>query len=244
MWPFNRRSVRIETRQTLKELERLILGDDADRIVVNPTTALKCTTVHASVRILSESLEQLPLHLYRRAGKGRERASDHPLAEVLNVKASPWMTAGMFRYQMMKDLCTHGNAYAIIIRNSRKQVIELHRVNPDAVAIRRDELTKGPVYEVAQSKGPPLVYPFGDIFHLRWLSEDGIRGESPVMLAKEEIGLALGLQSYASRIFRNGGRPPRIPQGSDHRFQQGEDQEELCRRHHRQVTAGRRPDAG
>lgn len=162
MWPFNRRSeqigraerIEIEVRQTLKELERLILGSDDGAIVVNPTTALKCTTVHASVRILAESLEQLPFHLYRRVGDGRERASDHPLAEVLNIKVNPWMTAGVFRYQMMKDLCTHGNAYAIIIRNTRKQVIEMHRVNPDAVSIRRDELTKGPVYEVAQAKGP------------------------------------------------------------------------------------------
>lgn len=207
MWPFAARENRIETRQTLEELQRLVLGHDAETIVVTPSTALKCTTVHASVRILAESVSQLPLHLYRRNGDARERATDHPLSAVVAHLANPWTTAITFRLQALVDLCLHGNSYAVIVRNSRKQVVELHRVRPEAVSVKRDERTLEPVYEVAQKGAPAKVYSYADVLHLRWISVDGLAGESPVILAKEEIQLALGLQRYAARIAGRGGRP-------------------------------------
>lgn len=208
MWPFNRRIERIETRQTLKELERLILGDDSDGIVVGPTTALRCIHVHTATRILSESIAQLPLHAYRKSSDGRVRANDHPLEAVLSDITSPGRTAYLFRLQAMVDVCTWGNTYAVIVRNSRNQVIELHRVRPDAVSVKQDEATLAPVYEISQSKGLAKRYAADDVLHIKWLSCDGLKGESPVELAKDEIRLAMGLQSYASRIFRHGGRPP------------------------------------
>src|SRR5690606_7825972 len=130
------------------------------------------------------------------------------LENVVAHMANPWTSANAFRLQAMVDLCLWGNAYAVIVRNRSKQVLEFHRINPAAVAIRQDETTLAPVYEVSQRNGPIKRYDFGDVLHLRWLSTDGLKGESPVDLAKDEIRLALGLQAYASRIFRNGGRPP------------------------------------
>jgi HK97 family phage portal protein len=105
------------------------------------------------------------------------------------------------------DLCLWGNAYAVIVRNSRRQVIELHRVKPEAVSVKRDEASMEPVYEVSQKNGPVKRYSFADVLHLKWLSVDGLVGESPTGLAKEEIQLALGLQRYAARIAGRGGRP-------------------------------------
>lgn len=214
MWPFTRNIVQIEHRQTLAELTRLIMGDDPDTIVVTPATALRCTTVHAATRILAESVSQLPLHLYRRDGDGRARADDHPLGNVIAHMANPWTPAIAFRLQAMVDLCLWGNAFAVIVRNSRKQVIEFHRVKPEAVTVKQDDSTLEPFYEIAQKASPAKRYAYGDVLHLRWLSTDGLKGESPVDLAKDEIKLALGIQSYASRLFRNGGRPPGYLKGA------------------------------
>lgn len=215
MWPFTRNIVQIEQRQTLEELAKLIFGDDTDSIVVTASTSLTCSTVHAAVRILSESISQLPLHLYRKGNDGsRKRETDHPLETVIADMASPGRTAFAFRLQAMVDVCTHGNSFAVIVRNSRKQVIELHRVSPDKVAVKQDETTLAASYEISQGKGPVKVYPFGDVLHLRWLSTDGLKGESPVELAKDDIKLALGIQRYAARLFRNGGRPPGYLKGA------------------------------
>src|SRR5690606_15665427 len=161
-------------------LQRLILGEDTDTIVVTPSSSLKCSPVHASVRILAESCSQLPLHLYRRNGDGRDRADDHPLANVVAHMANPWTSAIMFRLQAIVDLGLWGNAYAVIVRNSRRQVIELHRVKPEAVSVKRDEASMEPVYEVSQKNGPAKRYSFADVLHLKWLSVDGLLGESPV----------------------------------------------------------------
>lgn len=214
VWPFTRNIVQVEQRQTLQQLELLIMGDDPDTIIVTPATALKCSPVHAAVRILAESVSQLPLHLYRRDGEGRARADDHPLETVIAHMANPWTSANAFRLQAMVDLALWGNAFAVIVRNSRKQVIELHRVKPEAVTVKQDDRTLVPFYEIAQKGAPAKRYAYGDVLHLRWLSTDGLKGESPVELAKDEIRLALGIQHYASRLYRNGGRPPGYLKGA------------------------------
>ena len=46
---------------------------------VNDRTALQIIAVYACVRVLSEALAQLPLHVYQYTDKGKERVPQHPL---------------------------------------------------------------------------------------------------------------------------------------------------------------------
>jgi phage portal protein BeeE len=51
---------------------------------VNHETAMRVATVFACVRILAESIAQLPLILYRVDGDTKTRALDHPLYWLLH----------------------------------------------------------------------------------------------------------------------------------------------------------------
>ena len=84
---------------------------------VNEYTAMQTTAVYACVRILSEALASLPLHLYRYTEKGKERVYDHPLARLLHDEPNPEMTSFVFRETLMSHLLIWGNAYAQIIRD-------------------------------------------------------------------------------------------------------------------------------
>ena len=85
---------------------------------------MQMTAVYACVRILSEAIAGLPLHLYRYTSEGsKEKAIDHPLYLLLHDEPNPEMSAFVFRETLMTHLLLWGNAYAQIIRNGKGEVV-------------------------------------------------------------------------------------------------------------------------
>ena len=87
---------------------------------VNERTALQTTAVYSCVRILSEAVAGLPLHVYRYGENGSKvKALDHPLYRLLHDEPNPEMASFNFRETLMGHLLLYGNAYAQIIRTAR-----------------------------------------------------------------------------------------------------------------------------
>ena len=93
---------------------------------VTDRTALQHIAVYACVRVLSEAIAQLPLHLYKYNENGKERVPQHPLYFLLHDQPNPEMTSFVFRETLMSHLLIYGNAYAQIIRNGRGDVLGLY----------------------------------------------------------------------------------------------------------------------
>lgn len=106
---------------------------------------MQMTAVYACVRILSESIAGLPVHLYKyREDGSKEKAIDHPLYRILHDEPNPEMTSFVFRETLMTHLLLWGNAYAQIIRNGKGQVLGLYPLMPNRMTVDRDE--KGHLY--------------------------------------------------------------------------------------------------
>ncbi|HMM73032.1 MAG TPA: phage portal protein, partial [Rhodocyclaceae bacterium] len=103
---------------------------------VNPGTAQSVSAVYACVSAIAETVASLPLILFRRAGEDRERATDHPLYQVLHDQANPEMSALEFREWMMACTLLRGNAFARMVRGWDGQVRELWPLSPDTQVIR------------------------------------------------------------------------------------------------------------
>lgn len=71
---------------------------------VNEMTAMQTTAVYACVRILSEAIASLPIHVYRYKDGGKEKVCDHPLYTLLHDEANPEMTSFVFRETLMSHL--------------------------------------------------------------------------------------------------------------------------------------------
>jgi phage portal protein BeeE len=124
---------------------RFFIGGSSSGKNVNERSAMQMTAVYSCVRILSEAVASLPLHVYKynRDG-GKEKAVKHPLYFLLHDEPNPEMTSFVFRETLMTHLLLWGNAYAQIIRNGKGEIIALYPLMPNRMTVDRDD--KGQLY--------------------------------------------------------------------------------------------------
>lgn len=166
--------------------------------------AMTVSAVWAAVRVVSETVGMLPLHLYRRRDDGgKEPAREHPIEVVLSQRPNPWQTPMEFREMMQGHVELRGNAYARILPGRLGPVDQLVQVHPDLVD--PEQLDDGEiVYHVRDRNGQRTTYLADEIFHLRGLSSDGVKGLSTIAYARESLGLTSATEEYASRLFGQG----------------------------------------
>jgi HK97 family phage portal protein len=119
---------------------RFFFGATTSGKAVTERSAMQMTAVYSCVRILSEAIAGLPIHLYRYGENGsKEKATDHPLYFILHDEPNPEMTSFVFRETLMTHLLLWGNAYAQIIRNGKGEVVALYPLMPNRMAVDRDK---------------------------------------------------------------------------------------------------------
>ncbi len=159
-------------------------------VQVTQDVALSCSAVYACVKVLSETIAQPPLMLYRREGEERGRAKNHPLFWLLHDAPNPEMSAFQWRETLMAHLCLRGNHYSLIDRDRANRVRALWPLSPDRMIVRRSEPGAPLIYDYRGPRGTEK-YAADEILHLRGMSLDGIIGLSPIAVARDVIGAAV-----------------------------------------------------
>ena len=202
------------TNRTSGSAYSFFMGGSTSGKRVNERTAMQMTAVYSCVRILSEAIAGLPLHVYKyNETGGKEKAVDHPLYFLLHDEPNPEMTSFVFRETLMTHLLLWGNAYAQIIRNGKGEVVSLYPLMPDRMTVNRD--TKGQLYyeyqvsndDAPTVKGSTLILKPSDVLHIPGLGFDGLVGYSPIAMAKNAIGMAIACEEYGAKFFANGANP-------------------------------------
>lgn len=201
-----------EQRELPKKFEDFIKSVDLDDyggssagVTVSEESAMRTSAVYACVKILAETVASLPLQLFKREKNKKVKAESHPLFSCLYELPNGETTSFNFREVMMTALLLWGNAYARIIRDKSGHTKELWYLRPDLMTVSRE---KGKLkYEYSTESGGMLKYKPDDIFHVKGLSFDGIKGLSPIGQMREAIGLSLATEQYGATFFGNGARP-------------------------------------
>lgn len=170
---------------------------------VNTTTAEGISAVYACVAAISETVGSLPLDVYRNTDNGREKAKTHPLYRLLHDAPNNYQTALEFREQMQRHVLLRGNAYAEIVWNPNGSVKALLPMHPDSVTVLRSSLGNL-VYDHVDGKGNQRRLLADEVLHLRYHSDDGILGRSPIQVARDTIGLALAERTHGAKMFEQG----------------------------------------
>ena len=189
--------------EEMVEQRRTVAG-----IHISPDTSLQCSAVLGCVRVLSSAIAQLPCHLMRRRPDGgKEIAMEHPLNELLAYQPNSWMTAYEYKELCQSHLLLWGNSYSLIKSGRRGSVSELIPLHPSRMSIQMLENGRLRYTYQQPDTAVPEVYTQDQIFHLRWLSQDGITGFVPTTLSRDAIALARATELHSGAYFGNGARP-------------------------------------
>ena len=190
------------------------MGGTTSGKAVTERSAMQMTAVYSCVRILSEAVAGLPLHLYKYTDSGgKAMALDHSLYRLLHDEPNPEMSSFVFRETLMTHLLLWGNAYAQIIRNGKNEIVALYPLMPNKMTVDRDEA--GRLYytyyrgsdEAIKDKDFAVTLHSSDVLHITGLGFDGLVGYSPIAMAKNAIGMAIACEEYGAKFFANGAAP-------------------------------------
>lgn len=171
---------------------------------VTAQTAESISAVYGCVSAISETVASLPLDVYRHSDDGRDKARTHPLYALLHDTPNDWQTALEFREQLQRHVLLRGNGYARIRWSGAGRVQALEPIHPDSVSILRNSTSERLVYEYTDRHGKLQRLTADEMLHLRFHSDDGILGRSPIAVARDTLGLALAERTHGAKMFEQG----------------------------------------
>jgi len=200
------------------KLEDFIKGTDIDTagmsnsgVNVDEDTALKISAVYACVKVISETVASLPLKLLKEEENGdMQKARHHPLYPLLADTPNNEMSAFTFREMLMTNLLLWGNAYALIRRNRRGEIVELYPFKSKNMEVTRDPSSRALQYRYTsedETTAQTTIYRARQVLHIPAFSFDGVVGVSPITYAREAMGLSLATEEFGARWFGSGARP-------------------------------------
>lgn len=201
-------------KNSLLTTKSFFWGTSNSGSTVNERTALETSAVYSCVRVISEAIACLPLHIYKYDGEGALIAREHELYDLLHTEPNPEMSSFVFRQTLMSHLLLYGNAYAQIIRDAGGRVKALYPLFPDKIDENRAE--NGELYYTywrnnderrKGEKSGGITLHKDEVLHIPALSFDGLVGYAPIALAKNPIGLAIAAEEYGASFFSNNASP-------------------------------------
>lgn len=171
---------------------------------ITPESATGIAAVHACVQLIAESMASLPLAPLRRLDNGGKAAdTNHPLYSVLHDQANKIQTAMEFREQFIASCLLTGNGYARKVIDGRGNAVALEPLNSQHV--RPVKLTNGRIryeYQSPGSKAETLLQ--DEVLHLRYRSNDGVMGLSPIAIARQTLSTAKAQQDFETAFYNKG----------------------------------------
>lgn len=207
LWPFSRkaeqRSMTIEEWLAMAGIPNTGSGE-----YVSAGTAESLPAVMNAVSVISEAVATMPCYLYRvtndKGREAREWLSNHPVDFLLNEQPNDCQTPYQFKRTMMRHCLLNGNAYAVIRWGRDGQPESLHPYAPGTVVPER---LSGHRYKYTITEpfsGITRTYLQEEILHLRYATDDGFLGRSPITICREALGLGLAQQRHGANIMKEG----------------------------------------
>lgn len=198
-----------------KEIETLIResfggGVTGSGVSVNSDTAMQQATVYSCVKVLSQSISQMPVHLMERTGKGKdavtEKAIEHRLYRLLHDQPNSWMTAPELWGMCIAYNSLVGDFLAFKITYNG-EVRELIPINHSRVMEIRQNPDWSLTYKIANPDGGYKEYSQYQIFHVRGLSINGYSSLNPIAYFRETIGVGKASEKFKAQYFGKGMQP-------------------------------------
>jgi len=186
----------------------LLGGPTWANVKVNADTQLQIAAAFSAIRLVAETVGTLPLHLYRKTAKGRERATRDPRYLLVHDQPNEYMTAVEWKEAMVVSLMTMGQSYNYVNQlESTGRIVSIQPVHKSRV---KPEITlDGAVkYWLTMRNGQPLELVRRQICPIRGFGGVGdLEGFAPHQIHANSLALTVAVERYGAEFFGGGGRP-------------------------------------
>lgn len=172
---------------------------------VTDAQMLSLTAAWRSVKIITETVGSLPLHLMLKTDDVPKMATEHPLYDRLHTKSSTYQTAPAMVEQLVMSLCLWNQAY--IRRRGIGNRAQLYAISPAFVQpeVINDGLDV--VWHVTEN-GRTSTLGLDEITQIdgfRW--PGALEGMAVAGMQQAALSLAMAAEDYGAKFFATGGRP-------------------------------------
>lgn len=179
-----------------------------NNMVLDEPGALRFLTVYACVRIISGTMGAIPLILYRRLFRGKEKAENHNLYRIMRYLPNPDMNAMTFKSILQGHLLTWGNAYCLKEYSNDGNIKAVWPLLPNKMNVKKEDGKR--IYQYSTNKNGLIEIPNENILHIPGFGFDGLVGYSPVSIAQRTIMTGLQMDAFNQNFYKNGARPSGI----------------------------------
>lgn len=166
-------------------------------VSVTEASSLGLASVWRCVNLIAGTIGTLPIKSYEQDGIRRKRI------ETWVDDPHPDMTQFGWSETVVAQQCLWGNDYLLHLYGGASQILGVAPIPPGVVAMKIDP-DLGKLFSVAQADGSIMEYTSLDLTHIPGFSYDGLRGLSPISVARNSLGTALASDRAAAAMFKNG----------------------------------------
>ena len=171
-------------------------------VEVGEQSAIGISAVYRAVALISGTIATLPMRTLRDTGDGMRQ-------RVFSFLDNPGGTMGPTPFEwtetVLLHLLLHGNAFLRHVYGGAGQILSLEPVHPLCVTVERaPQLPGGKLFKAYLEDGRIEEYDARTMTHIPALCSDGLRGLSPISVARNSFGTAIAADRAAGRMFSNG----------------------------------------
>jgi HK97 family phage portal protein len=175
-------------------------------VEVSENSALGLSAVYRAVALISGTVAQLPLRTLRDTGDGQRQR----VGSFLDNPGGPHgPTSFEWTETVLLHLLLHGNAFLMHVYGGAGQLVALVPIHPLCVSVEwAPERPGGKLFKtnLYAPDGTTTLREFDatTMTQIMGMSLDGLRGLSPVAVARNSLGTAIAGDRAAARMFSNG----------------------------------------
>lgn len=180
-------------------------GQNYANVNVSEWSALGLSAVYRAVSLISSTVASLPLRTLREVDGTRTRVS--------SFLDDPGGANGPTRFEwtetVMLHLLLHGNAFLLHVFNGAGSLMALEPIHPACVTVEWETDTTGrrtgrKIFTVTLLDGSLVTLSQDLMTHIPAMSLDGLRGVSPIWVARNSLGTAIAGDRAAAKLFATG----------------------------------------
>lgn len=173
--------------------------------------AMKLSAVDRCIEVLSDSIGKLPIYVMER--DTRKRVEEHPLNQMLTVRANEAQTPTVAKKFVEANRNCGGNGYAWIIREPTSLRPKEYLPVPHELVTPWLDADGKLWYTVTHPfTGEWMTVHRADMLHMMAYTHNGYKGISVLTRASEVIGASRAAQQYNLNYYANGGQPAGVLQ--------------------------------